>query len=71
MGWKISCIIANERQSGYLGTGPGHDEVAGRQMLKKMRILITHTSSHAFFPAELIQSIQGVFFVSVPMTVQL
>jgi hypothetical protein len=51
MGWHISCIIANERQSGYLGTSPEHHHVAGADLLKKMRILVTHTTSFVFFEA--------------------
>lgn len=49
MGWTISCIIANERQSGYLGTSPEHNAVAGRALLEKMLIPVTHTTSRAFF----------------------
>jgi hypothetical protein len=48
MGWKISCLLANERQPGYLANSPEHDAVAARHLLKSMRILVTHTSSLAF-----------------------
>lgn len=61
MGWKISCIIANERQSGYLGTNPEHDCSAAISIIEKMRIPATHTSSLAFFSSG-IDAIDGRHF---------
>ena len=49
MGWKISCIIANEREPGYLGTAPEHSSVAARTLLGKMKIPVTNTTSFVFF----------------------
>jgi hypothetical protein len=48
MGWKICCIIANERQRGYLGTSPEIFHHAGCALLEKMRILVTNTTSYVF-----------------------
>ncbi|HTV43267.1 MAG TPA: hypothetical protein VMF08_22070 [Candidatus Sulfotelmatobacter sp.] len=53
MGWKICCIIANERQPGYLGTEMKHDETAGRAILDKMRILVTWSTSYVFLESGL------------------
>lgn len=49
MGWKITCIIANERDPGYLGTGPIHSEAEGREILRKLKVPVTVGSSRAFF----------------------
>ena len=49
MGWKISCIISNERQFGYLGTSPEHSAVSARNVIRKMRIPVTNTTSLVFF----------------------
>jgi hypothetical protein len=49
MGWQISCIISSERQFGYLGTSPEHSAPAGRNLIRKMKIPVTNTTSFVFF----------------------
>jgi hypothetical protein len=41
--------MASERQIGYFGLSPEHSSVAARNVLRKMGIPITNTSSFAFF----------------------
>jgi len=38
MGWKASCLFANNREEGYLGSLPGHDHQRARQLIEQLEI---------------------------------
>src|SRR5689334_6352436 len=45
MGWNISFIVGNERARGYLGCFPEHSAVEARQIIRKLYLPATNTSS--------------------------
>ena len=36
MGWKTACILINERERGYLGTLPTHDQRTARELIARL-----------------------------------
>jgi hypothetical protein len=53
MGWKICCLIGNNRSPGFLGTSPEHQHQAASALLNQMRILVTWTTSYVFLESGL------------------